>query len=142
MRKKYRSMATILQSVGIFFLVAVLSMYYVMVIVYLNGVRLKGVLLLNTSHRAAATYGYFLMWVSCFLQLGAILLSVLGGRSSQEELVEEAREQAKFEAEMGAFGGAQMGNYGQQGMQPQMQPHMQMYQTGMGGLQQPGMGWG
>ncbi|CAK0894710.1 unnamed protein product [Prorocentrum cordatum] len=104
------------------------------------------VLSIMPAFEVQTRHGYVLTWVSCSLQLVAILTSVLGSRSSQEDLVEEAREQAKFAVEMGAFGGVEMANYDQQGMQPQIQPHldsqmqpqMQMYRTGMGRFQQTG----
>jgi len=150
MRKKYRKLGVILQCIGIFFVVAVLGIYYAMVIIYLSGVKLKGLhaIGIGAGQGANATYGYFLMWVSCLMQVAAILLSVLGARSSQEELIEEAREQAKFAAEMGGFGEVELPTYGQNqqqgmqfGMQPQMQPQMQMQfgmqPQGMGGFPQP-----
>lgn len=140
MRKKYRKIGVILQSIGVFFVVAVLVIYYAMVITYLNGVKIRLISIVGASNGAGASYGYFFMWISCVLQIGSILLSVVGAGSSQEELVEEAREQARFAAEMGT---EMTGTYGQQGMYPgmqpqQMQPQMGMYAPGMGGFQQPG----
>jgi len=149
MRKKYRTLGVLLQSIGVFCVVSVLFIYYAVVIVYLNGVKpggvAAGVALVGASHGAHASLGYIFMWVSCFLQVGSVMLSALGARSSQEELVEEAREQARFAAELGGM--EMTGAYGQQGMQPQMQPQMQPYpgtqpqmqpQMGMGGFQQQG----
>ncbi|CAK0797148.1 unnamed protein product [Prorocentrum cordatum] len=67
MRKKYRKLGVILQCIGIFFVVAVLGIYYAMVIIYLSGVKLKPlacVLPLLIHH-----YAYVVLPFACALAL-------------------------------------------------------------------------
>jgi hypothetical protein len=152
-RKKCRMVGVFLQSIGVFFVVAVLAIYYAKVVMRLNDVSLRNMGLSDmgfvrvTDYGAGPTYGYAFMWVSCFLQIAAILVSAPAAKRSQEELMEEAHRRAKF-VEGGVLGEVELYNYGGQpemhpGMQPQVQLRMQMpqtgmYQPGMGGFQQPG----
>jgi len=138
----------ILQSIGVIFVVAALAIYHAKVLTHLDNVSLSTMGLSDlgpvraTGHGAGPTYGYAFMWVSCFLQVAVILISVPGARHSQEELMEEAR-QPKF-VTGGIRGEVELYNYGgppgiYPGMQPQVQLQMQMQMPQMS-IQRPGTG--